>query len=388
MNRSPNRSGICLIAQTLDLSGGHAVAENMLRILTSFAPQIFVLTSFYPQKAVFDSKIHLVNLKFDDKKQTMLIRIPKYILLQMKISYELLRMSSAIECIFFYLGAMPLFLPMLTAKLLGKRTIMAATGSSAATARYTYKRRVFRLGSLIFPRILMTLENINFRLADRIIVESEDAGHLLGLERFENKTFVNSAVYLDFDLFKVKKDFKERRNLVGYIGRLSAEKGVLELTKAVSLILERKEDIEFLIIGDGDLRGDMENMLREKGALAKVRFTGWIHHDELPDYMNELKLVIAPSYTEGGIPNAIKEAMACGVVALLSPAAAADITKDGEEAFILENNSPECITDKVSQVLEYPQIEKVVANARKFVEEKYSFENVSKRYEKILYETT
>ena len=118
----------------------------------------------------------------------------------------------------------------------------------------------------------------------------------------------------------------------------------------------------------------------------KVELTRWIPHDELPDYLNELKLLILPSYTEG-LPNIMLEAMACGTPVLATPVGAIpDVITDGETGFILENNSPECIAENVMRALNHHDLEKIVKNARELVEKEFTYEAAVKRYRAILKE--
>ncbi|HJH26732.1 MAG TPA: hypothetical protein C5S37_08160 [Methanophagales archaeon] len=116
----------------------------------------------------------------------------------------------------------------------------------------------------------------------------------------------------------------------------------------------------------------------------KVKLTGWIPHDELPEYLNDLKLVVLPSYTEG-LPNIMLEAIACGTPVLATPVGAVlDTIKDGETGFIMENNSPECVAKNVMRALYYPNLDEIVKNAREFVEEEFTYEAAFERYKKVL----
>ena len=110
----------------------------------------------------------------------------------------------------------------------------------------------------------------------------------------------------------------------------------------------------------------------------------WIPHDKLPDFLNELKLVVLPSYTEG-LPNLMIEAMACGTLVLATPVGAIpDVINDGETGFIMENNSPECIAENAIRALEHPNLEEVVKNARELVEREFMYDAAVERYKKIL----
>jgi glycosyltransferase involved in cell wall biosynthesis len=147
--------------------------------------------------------------------------------------------------------------------------------------------------------------------------------------------------------------------------------------------LKKQSDISLLIGGDGQLRSDVENYLREKN-LDNVNLVGWIPHEKLPNYLNQLKLIVLPSYTEG-LPNIMLEAMACGTPVLATPVGSmVDVIKDCETGFIMENNSPECITNNVIRALEYPDIDIVAKNAKEFVMKEFTFERTFVTYKKIL----
>ena len=112
----------------------------------------------------------------------------------------------------------------------------------------------------------------------------------------------------------------------------------------------------------------------------------WIPHDELPEYLNELKLLVLPSYTEG-LPNIMLEAMACGTPVLATPVGAIpDVINDGENGFILESNNPEYIAENAIRALNYPNLDKIVKNARELVEKEITYEGAVERYRKILKE--
>lgn len=76
---------------------------------------------------------------------------------------------------------------------------------------------------------------------------------------------------------------------------------------------------------------------------------------------------------------------ACGTPVLATPVGAIpDVIKDEETGFILEDNSPECIARDVMRVLNYPDLDKIVKNARELVEKEFTYEATVERYRKIL----
>jgi glycosyltransferase involved in cell wall biosynthesis len=302
-------------------------------------------------------------------------RILNYFYTQLRISYTLAKITRNIDLWIFYIGGDSLLLPMLTVKLLRKKVVLAFAGSSVQTLKSVNDS---------FFKPVKILSKINCILSKRIIVYSENLIKGLNLEKYRNKIYIAHKHFIDFERFKIKKKFNDRADLVGYIGRLSEEKGVLNFVKAIPQIIKERDDLVFLIGGDGPLRDKIERYLEDENLNDKVKLTGWVPHDNLPDYMNELKLVVLSSYTEG-LPNVMLEAMACGTPVLATPVGAIpDVIKDGKNGFIMENNSAECIAENVIRVLNYSELDKIVKNASELVERDFTYAAAVERYRKIL----
>jgi glycosyltransferase involved in cell wall biosynthesis len=305
----------------------------------------------------------------------IITKVVVYIRTQLRILYEVLKLSKNVDLWIFYTGGeMPL--SMIAARLLNKKTLLILASSPIACLK-TQRNILLSIPLVFSSKISCTLSNI-------IIVYSRRLAKEWNLEKYKSKILVAHEHFIDFDKFKIKKKFDERENVVGYIGRLNEGKGTLNFIKAIPEISEEKDEIKFLIGGDGRLRDKIERYLGEENLNDKVKLAGWIPHDDLPDYMNELKLVVLPSYTEG-LPNIMLEAMACGTPVLATPVGAIpDIIKDGETGFIMENNSPEGIAKNVERVLNCPNLDEIVKNARELVEKEYTYEAAVERYRMIL----
>ena len=290
----------------------------------------------------------------------------------------LIKITRNADILIFFIGANALVLPILTAKFLRKNVVLALSGSFTRTLKFANDR---------FYIPIAILERINFTLSNRIILYTENLIKEYGLEKYRNKICIAHEHFLDFDKFKIKKKFDGRENLVGYIGRLSGEKGVLNFVKAIPEIIEKENKIKFLVGGDGQLRNEIEKFLKKKSLTDKVKLPGWIPDEEFSTYLNELKLFVLPSYTEG-LPYTILEAMACGTPVLATPVGAIpDVIKDGETGFIMENNSPECIAENIVRALAHPNINEITKNARALVEEKYNYQAAVDGYRIILSST-
>lgn len=351
---------------------------NIKELLYSFS-DVYVIVGSAENIMTKTNLVGIQTYEIRHKKTTNIFaRILRYVLLEIRISLVLAKISKKIDLYIFFMEGDAL-LPVLTTKLLRKKNIRALPSFMSKETAKSHKGK----GTLLMA--LVKLQNIAYFLSNKIILYSPNLIKEWGLEKYRNKISIAYRHFLDFDKFKIQKKFDERDNLVGYIGRLSEEKGVLNFVKAIPFISKERGEIRFLVGGDGQLQNKIEAYLDENNLNDKVNLAGWIHHDELPDYLNELKLIVLPSYTEG-LPNIMLEAMACGTPVLATPVGAIpDVITDGETGFIMENNNPKCIAENVMRALNHPDLEKIVKNARELVEKEFAYEAACvERYKKIL----
>jgi glycosyltransferase involved in cell wall biosynthesis len=115
--------------------------------------------------------------------------------------------------------------------------------------------------------------------------------------------------------------------------------------------------------------------------------TGWIRHEKVVDYLNELKLFVLPSYSEG-LPTIVLEAMACGTPVLAtSVGAITDIINEGQTGFLLKSNNPEHIAERVIELSsKLGLLEKVSADAYKYVKKNFSYEKTLNTWQKVFHE--
>ncbi|NMC58880.1 MAG: glycosyltransferase family 4 protein [Candidatus Methanofastidiosa archaeon] len=256
---------------------------------------------------------------------------------------------------------------------------MILTGSSSSSCKSR--------GS-IYSSTIEAIERINYLVSDSLIVYSPRLIEKWDLQDYANKILIAHEHFLDFKVFAVTTPFPDRPSLIGYIGRLSGEKGVQHFAQALPAILVHQQDLRALIGGDGQLKESIASSLQQDGIAERVDLPGWLSHDELPKHLNQLRLLVLPSYTEG-LPNIMLEAMACGTPVLATPVGAVpDVIVDGKTGFIMENNSPECIAENVMRALEHPDLEGVAQRARALVEREYTFERAVERWKSILEEVS
>ena len=103
------------------------------------------------------------------------------------------------------------------------------------------------------------------------------------------------------------------------VGRLVEKKGVADALAAVADLFDAGIAVEYVVVGDGPLRRDLEELAEKLGISSHVEFLGWQEQAAVAQLMAENDILLAPSVTaadgdQEGIPVTIMEAMAAGML--------------------------------------------------------------------------
>lgn len=364
------KKNVCLVTFPIYKSGITPLS-NYIDILLHLSPELYVITgndaySYFHNRSDFV----LLNVTHNDK-DGFLSKIFNYIWTQLKICRQLIRIRKDIDvCILFFGGHM-LLLPVIVLKIFGKDTFL----TFADYAVYEKKS--------LMSRLLYSVSRINIKLVDHIILYSKGLITVWGFEKYREKVIIAPRHFVDFNKFYITTSYNERSNLVGYIGRFAEEKGIMNLLEAIPLVIEKDDNIKFMIIGDGPLKNKVLKYVDDKNLVSNVRLMDWVDHDLLPDYLNTFKLTVIPSYTEG-LPNIMLESMACGTPVLSTPVGSVpDIIEHGVNGFLVGNNEASVLARAIISSLGCDSIQSVISKAHEDVSV-FSFDNAVKLYDNIL----
>ena len=195
---------------------------------------------------------------------------------------------------------------------------------------------------------------------------------------------------VDVELFRPDRSIGERVRgqlewsvaggpVVGFMGRFVEEKGIRTLTAALDRVESRWRA---LIVGGGPLEEYLRKWSERHGD--RVRIVTGIPHERVPDYLNAMDLMCAPSQTA---PNwrevfgrMIVEAFACGVPTIASnsgeiPRVLADAGR------IVSEGSPDDLADAIGDLLENPaQRRELAARGLERVRTTYTWSIVARRH--------
>ena len=93
------------------------------------------------------------------------------------------------------------------------------------------------------------------------------------------------------------------------IGRLSKEKGQMLLIEAAAQLRDGGVPIELVLVGDGPMRTEVEQLVLDHGLGGQVRLTGWLDAQTIERELRQARALVVSSLSEG-LPIVIMEAMA------------------------------------------------------------------------------
>jgi glycosyltransferase involved in cell wall biosynthesis len=169
------------------------------------------------------------------------------------------------------------------------------------------------------------------------------------------------------------------------VGRLTETKGFPHLIEAVRILGGRERSVALKIIGDGPMRGSLENIARSGGVAEHVEFAGAMSHESVISEMKKADALVAPSVIarngdRDGMPNVIAEAMALGLPVVASNLSGIpEFVHDGLTGLLVPPGDANGIADAVEKIANDGDLRmKIVRNARSLVEDEFDVEtNVS-----------
>jgi glycosyltransferase involved in cell wall biosynthesis len=179
---------------------------------------------------------------------------------------------------------------------------------------------------------------------------------------------------------------------VGFIGRLTLDKGIdlfIETAKRINL---SNPTVNFIVIGDGPAREDMQALVREYNMEQRVFFLGY--RKDARELIGALDICLFTSrYDAFGLVLIESLASSVPVVAMAENSAVPEILRDGIDGLIVEGLSPDNAAACVNQLLSDPVLRKKMAEAGKErVKREFTIENnaqrVAQEYLKLIADRT
>lgn len=170
--------------------------------------------------------------------------------------------------------------------------------------------------------------------------------------------------------------------IIGNVGRLSEQKGMEYYIKAIPKVLEECPDAYFLVIGEGEDREKLEQMVLDLQIKDSVCFLGY--RTDVQNLMSQLDLVVLSSLWEG-FPLTPIEAFSVGkTIVATGVDGTLEIVQDEENGLLVPPSDENVLAEKIIQVCKDKDLlMKMQENAKKSYEEKLSYDVFAERYIKL-----
>lgn len=156
----------------------------------------------------------------------------------------------------------------------------------------------------------------------------------------------------------------EGSTVIGYVGRLEADKGIVELSRVWELLREKYPKARLLIVGrwDADKMNDTVANVRERLERDdRVIFTGQV--EDVVPYYSMMDILLFPSHREG-FPYAPMEAAAMRVPAVAtSVMGCVDAVVDGETGILVPRGDIDSLSISVGRLIEDPDLRRRLGEA-------------------------
>ncbi len=170
--------------------------------------------------------------------------------------------------------------------------------------------------------------------------------------------------------------------------RLVKKNGIDTLIEAMCFL---SDNVQLKIIGAGPEEMSLKQLMSRLNLDNRVKFLGQVATGEILNYLVQADVFVRPSRSEG-LGNSFLEAMAAGVPVVGTPVGGIpDFLTDGQTGWFCEVNNPKSVAEKVQFILDpanRDQVEQVISNAKKLVQEKYEWAGIAQKMKEIFDQIT
>lgn len=245
-------------------------------------------------------------------------------------------------------------------------------------------------------RIKKNLIKFLLIIPDKVFVLSNSWKNFFSQLITENKiSVIPNAVY--YNLY-----FSDKITNFGFInpncysilfsGLLTKDKGVFDILDAISIVINKYKNVEFIFAGKEDTDDEMSKIRKisiEKNINNNIFLAGELSRIEMTNMYKKSDIFILPSYIEG-MPISLLEAMAAVLPIISTPVGGIpEVIVEGENGFLITPGDYVSLADKIIKLIENEELRRMISrNNQEKIREKYDWSIVSTKiceeYKKLL----
>jgi colanic acid/amylovoran biosynthesis glycosyltransferase len=199
-----------------------------------------------------------------------------------------------------------------------------------------------------------------------------------------------TGIYLEKFKFSVRKLPDKGPTRILTVARLTEIKGIKYSIRAIAALIKKDNNIEYVVVGSGQLKQELETLTLGMGIHNNVKFVAAASQDKVIELLDNahiflLSSIILSNGHEEGIPNVLKEAMACGIpVVSTFQGGTAELVVDNISGMLAPEKDVDALVKKLEYLIEHPGVwAEIGRNARAIVEENFNSVKLSVKLENI-----
>lgn len=176
-----------------------------------------------------------------------------------------------------------------------------------------------------------------------------------------------------FNRGKIRREFgvEEDQLLIGTVARLAPQKAPFDFVHAAAYALAHRSDLKFIMVGDGPLRAETEQLIRQLDLSDYIIVTG--HRTDVPELLAAMDVFMLTSLWEG-LPISLLEAMAMSKPVIVTDIKGSrEVVKNGETGYLVPPKDPEAAGEALLKMLAAgEEAKKMGARGRHLVDEVFN----------------
>jgi len=166
----------------------------------------------------------------------------------------------------------------------------------------------------------------------------------------------------------IRKHNLAGKKIVLTVGRMVARKGIDMTIQAIAQLVQQRQDLHYLVVGDGEMRPQLERMIVDLGLQEYVTLVGKVSDDELLAYLRTCDLFVMANRTlaDGdteGFGLVFREANACHKPVVGGRAGGAvEAVRDGQSGLLVDGYQPAEIAAAIDRILSDPALAQRLAD--------------------------
>jgi glycosyltransferase involved in cell wall biosynthesis len=241
-----------------------------------------------------------------------------------------------------------------------------------------------QLGDLLTPA-QFSAQLAVFRLSDRVVCNSRAAAERLLQAGLPERKVVVIGNALPPEAFAPVTPALARPDgvfRIGMVARMNAEyKNHRGFLRAANLVAQEVSNVEFVLVGDGPLRAELEKEVAQLGLQGRVQFLG--DRRDISAVLHSFDVSVVPSASES-LSNVMLESMAAGVpVVATAVGGNCELGDRGRAQLVPANDERGLAAELIRLVQDAALRSGIVFAAREFVRSNFSVERVCRQYEEL-----